>query len=34
MSNGNGAAVEARIQQHVVNLRAEIDKCARELTMS
>jgi HPt (histidine-containing phosphotransfer) domain-containing protein len=34
MRNGDGAAVEARIQQHVVNLRAEIDKCARELTLS
>ena len=31
VTNGDGAAIEAQIQQHVVNLRAEIDKCAREL---
>ena len=28
-SNGNG--LDARIQQYVINLRAEIDRCAREL---
>lgn len=30
-SNGNGG-LEGKIQQHVVNLRAEIDRRARELT--
>ena len=25
--------IEAKIQQHVVNLRSEIDRCARELTL-
>ncbi len=28
--NGNG--IDAQIQQHVVNLQAEIDRCARELS--
>ena len=27
----NGASVDEQIQQHVVNLRLEIDRCAREL---
>jgi HPt (histidine-containing phosphotransfer) domain-containing protein len=31
MSNGGSAAVEATIQQHVVNLRAEIDGALRTL---
>jgi HPt (histidine-containing phosphotransfer) domain-containing protein len=31
VKNGDGAAFEARIQQHVVNLRDEIDKREREL---
>ena len=30
-SAGNGANLDAQIQQHVVNLRLEIDRCAREL---
>jgi len=29
--NGDGTDADARIQQYVVNLRAEIDRCAREL---
>jgi HPt (histidine-containing phosphotransfer) domain-containing protein len=30
--NGNGnPTVEAEVQQHVLNLRAEIERCAREL---
>ncbi len=28
---GQYSGLEAKIQQHVVNLRAEIDRCAREL---
>ena len=28
---GTFADLEAKIQQHVVNLRSEIDRCAREL---
>lgn len=31
LENGDGTAFEARIQQHVVNLRDEIDKREREL---
>lgn len=31
VKNGDGAAFEARIQQHVVNLRDEIDKREQEL---
>jgi len=31
LSNGKGAAIETRIQEHVGNLRNEIDRCAREL---
>ena len=30
-STSNGDALDAQIQQHVINLRAEIDRCAREL---
>jgi len=30
-SAGNGKDLDAQIQQHVVNLRLEIDRCAREL---
>lgn len=30
--NGNGVSADAAIQQYVVNLRAEIDRCARELS--
>lgn len=33
-TNGDGAAFEARIQQHVVNLRDEIDKRERELVIT
>jgi HPt (histidine-containing phosphotransfer) domain-containing protein len=29
--SGNGTDADPRIQQHVVNLRAEIERCAREL---
>ena len=29
--DGSFPALEPKIQQHVVNLRAEIDRCAREL---
>ncbi len=29
--NGSGVSADAAIQQYVVNLRAEIDRCAREL---
>ena len=29
--DGEGTDADARIQQYVVNLRAEIDRCAREL---
>ena len=29
--DGQFSGLEAQIQQHVVNLRAEIDRCAREL---
>ena len=28
---GNGTQLDAQIQQYVVNLRLEIDRCAREL---
>ncbi len=28
---GDGTHLDAQIQQHVVNLRLEIDRCAREL---
>ena len=31
LANGEGAVFEARIQQHVVNLRDEIDKREQEL---
>ena len=30
-SDGNGAELDAQIQQYVVSLRHEIDRCAREL---
>ena len=30
--NGAGGDLDAKIQQHVVNLRAEIDRCVRELS--
>jgi HPt (histidine-containing phosphotransfer) domain-containing protein len=30
-SAGNGHELDAQIQQHVVNLRLEIDRCASEL---
>jgi HPt (histidine-containing phosphotransfer) domain-containing protein len=30
----NGASVDEQIQQHVVNLRLEIDRCARELVQA
>jgi len=30
--HGNGAEADPLIQQYVVNLRAEIDRCARELS--
>jgi HPt (histidine-containing phosphotransfer) domain-containing protein len=30
----DGHAVDAQLQQHVVNLRSEIDRCARELSTS
>jgi HPt (histidine-containing phosphotransfer) domain-containing protein len=28
---GNGVTLDPQIQQHVVNLRSEIERCAREL---
>jgi HPt (histidine-containing phosphotransfer) domain-containing protein len=31
---GQYSGLEAKIQQHVVNLQAEIDRCARELTLA
>ncbi|HEY0144470.1 MAG TPA: Hpt domain-containing protein [Thermoanaerobaculia bacterium] len=33
-SDGSNPAVDARVQQHVLNLRAEIDRAARELAVS
>ncbi|HEX6158917.1 MAG TPA: Hpt domain-containing protein [Thermoanaerobaculia bacterium] len=31
---GGNPALEARVQQHVLNLRTEIDRAARELTVT
>jgi len=32
LTDGDGSPLEAKIQQHVVNLRAEIDKRSREMS--
>jgi len=32
LTNDDGSRLEAKIQQHVVNLRAEIDKRSREMS--
>jgi HPt (histidine-containing phosphotransfer) domain-containing protein len=32
-ATGNGNSLDAQIQQHVINLRAEIDRCSKELLL-